>query len=115
MPIHSYRCEDGHTFERLFLTFGAAEAEKKYTPCNVCNVKGFAKRQISVPGLPILYGDGFSKPAPSGKLQTKGRDVTKVVQEENINVTTQDDSKFGVGHMEKAKAISKQIRRSRRT
>lgn len=75
-----------------------------------------AKRvEWSRPGPAILYGSGFSKPAASGKLQTKGRDVTKVVQEENINVTTQDGSKFGVGHMEKAKAISKQIRRGRRT
>jgi hypothetical protein len=69
--------------------------------------------QISRPGPAILYGDGFEKPAKSGKLQTRNRDVTKVVEEENIKVTTQDGTKFGVGHMEKAKAISKQIRRGK--
>lgn len=84
----------------------------------VPNSKGLsvARRvEWSVPGPALLYGRGFHKPAPSGKTQTRGRDVTKYLKEENItSATTSDGEKFGVKHMEKAKAISKQIRRGRR-
>lgn len=127
MPIIEYVCAKGHVTEKLYLTFKAAEHYMaSHTVCTVCmagrtypNSQGFpvARRvEFSVPGPAILYGRGFFKPAASGKTQTVGRDVTKFIKEENItSATTESGEKFGVKHLEKAKTISKQIRRSRRT
>jgi hypothetical protein len=111
--VHEYVCDAGHKFERLFLTFKAAEKETKETLCDVC-FTNVAERVISAPGMPIIYGEGAHRPAASGAHSYTRRDVTKVLVEENIQTPTTDSGeKFGVKHLEKAKRISKQIRKRR--
>lgn len=81
MPIHEFKCKQGHVSEKLFLTF--AQAEKvNVIICPVCNhANSLARKIISIPGQAILYGDGFYKPAASGKLATRGADPSKVAKE----------------------------------
>jgi hypothetical protein len=87
VPLHQYRCTKGHEFERLFLTFSEAEAESESTLCDICR-KAKATRQISAPGLPIIYGEGAHRPAASGKSSYKTVDAEKFIKDENISVQT---------------------------
>jgi putative FmdB family regulatory protein len=89
VPIHEYKCDAGHVFERFFATFAAADAEAKETLCDVCQTE-VAERQVSAPGLPILYGEGFYKPAASGKMATKSVDVEKFIKEEGFSIVNAD-------------------------
>jgi hypothetical protein len=88
MPIHEFKCIKGHVTEKLFLTFGEAEQVDEIV-CPVCTPRitrvnenyPKAKKMISAPGYAILYGDGFYKPAASGKQATRGADPSKVAKE----------------------------------
>jgi hypothetical protein len=88
MPILEFVCGKGHKTEKLYLTFGEAdnvesiacpECMKTYTKVNQNRPK--ARRIISLPGQAILYGEGFYKPAASGKLATRGMDPSKAAKE----------------------------------
>jgi hypothetical protein len=87
VPIHEYRCDAGHKFERLFLTFAAAEAESETTLCDICATE-IAERLISAPGVPICVGEGFHKPAVGGPITGKA-DVTKLLRDVNQSTNNQ--------------------------
>lgn len=79
MPILEFSCTNcSYLTEKLYLTF--SESDKvKHIECPECGSK--APRIVSIPGAPILLGDGFYKPAASGRTHTKGSDATKVTKE----------------------------------
>lgn len=71
MPIHEYKCVQGHTFEKLFLTFKAAD-DAKGLVCPTC--RGTAKRvEFSVPYPALLLGnpEGYHKPSPTKRYSYK--------------------------------------------
>jgi hypothetical protein len=77
MPIHEYRCTAGHKFEKMFLTFSAAEeAESKEVSCEA-KMSCYAKARrvdFEAPPLPAhFYGnpDGYHKPSPTKRHSTK--------------------------------------------
>ncbi len=76
MPLIEFSCPNGHTQEHLFLTFGSVTETRKCTECG-----SRASQIVSMPGAPILLGDGFYKPAASGRTHTKGSDATKTTNE----------------------------------
>ena len=80
MPIHEFKCIDcGAISEKLFLTFADAE-NVGLIPCPVCR-DAVAVRIISLPGAPILYGEGFYKPAASGNHSYKRNDPSKAAKD----------------------------------
>lgn len=79
MPIIEFSCNtNGHITEKLFLTFAESDRAESIK-CPECG--GKAHRIVSMPGAPILLGDGFYKPAASGKTHTKSADATKATKE----------------------------------
>lgn len=71
MPIHEYKCVQGHTFEKLFLTFKAAE-EQEVQICPQC--RGTSKRlEFSTPYPALLLGnpEGYYKPSPTKRFSYK--------------------------------------------
>jgi hypothetical protein len=82
MPIHEFKCKKGHITEKLFLTFSAAENINTII-CTTCDhSKALATRiEFSVPGMPILYGEGFFKPAASGNKGYKRGDPSKAAKD----------------------------------
>jgi hypothetical protein len=93
MPILEFRCGEGHTTEKLFLTFSAAEGVEEISCPQELAVSGEpvkhgvvicglpAELIPSVPGHGIFYGAGFYKPAASGKTQYTTADPTKVISD----------------------------------
>lgn len=79
MPIHEFTCSQGHTTEKLFLTFSAAEGVDSI-PCGECSEEA-QRVEFSVPQPGIFYGDGFYKPAPSGKTAYRNEDPDKAARE----------------------------------
>lgn len=77
MPIHEYRCPQGHVTEKIFPTFGQAEREKhKPIWCPVCRLGGASKARLvefSVPLPAHFYGDpaGYAKPSPTKRFSYK--------------------------------------------
>ena len=54
MPIHNFKCVEGHTTEKIFLTFGAAE-NVITIPCSTCH--GTATRvEWETPLKAHIYG-----------------------------------------------------------
>src|SRR5690242_9476356 len=93
MPIHEFKCIKGHVTEKFFATFKEAEGVDEIV-CPVCTPKiesveknyPKADKIVSVPGVAILYGDGFYKPAASGKIATKSVDVEKFIKDEGLSI-----------------------------
>lgn len=70
MPIHQYRCPEGHITERFFKTFAAAD-DVTITFCEHC--EGVGERIISTPLPAMFYGnpDGYHKPSATKRYNTK--------------------------------------------
>ena len=84
MPIHEFKCKKGHITEKLFLTFAEAEEiGSAYIHCPKCSEYPALAARIafSLPGQAILLGEGFYKPAASGRTQTRGADPSKAAKE----------------------------------
>lgn len=87
MPIREYICPDGHVHEKVYLTFAEDEKAAKnenfsfnQPRCPECSLK--TKRvEFSMTGQPILLGEGFYKPSPSGNTQAKRGDPTQAVKD----------------------------------
>jgi Zinc ribbon domain len=72
MPLHEYECRQGHRFEKLFLTFKAADDAMSTIGCPTCG--GPAKRvEFSVPYPAHFFGapEGYHKPSPSKRHSYK--------------------------------------------
>ncbi len=82
MPIHTFKCPNGHTTEKVFLTFGAVVDEIECPapvqapdgsgdtiPCGA----GATKNEFDVPFAAHLHGDpaGYHKPSPCGRHSYK--------------------------------------------
>ena len=84
MPIIEYVCKEGHVTEILYLTFAEADAAgESRVLCGTCgpHYVPATRVEFSLPGQAILLGDGFYKPAASGRTQTKGADPSKAAKE----------------------------------
>lgn len=53
MPLHEFRCPQGHDFEKFYRSIGAAQSEEKCPECG-----GVAGRLMSASGL-VFKGSGF--------------------------------------------------------
>lgn len=76
MPLHEFLCKNDHLTEKLFLTFGAVT---ETIDCPKCGET--AQQQLSVPLPAIFYGDGWYKPAASGRTSTRMGDPSKAAKE----------------------------------
>jgi hypothetical protein len=68
MPLHQFQCEDNHITEKLFRTFAAAEGVSEVV-CTECGQT--AQRIASVPFPGHFYGEGFYRPSPTKRYNTK--------------------------------------------
>lgn len=72
MPIHPYKCNQGHITDLFFKTFAAAELNKDTEfKCELCGEP--TERILGVPLEAHLYGnpDGYAKPSPTKRYNTK--------------------------------------------
>jgi hypothetical protein len=71
MPLHSYRCVNGHETERLYLSI-STEPEH-YTPCDVCQLTAEHVEfpRIAPPNLPDGGSGGFYRPSVGGPIHNK--------------------------------------------
>jgi putative FmdB family regulatory protein len=53
MPLHEFRCPQGHDFEKFYRSMSAAQSEEKCPECG-----GIAGRLMSASGL-VFKGSGF--------------------------------------------------------
>jgi hypothetical protein len=68
MPLHSYKCINGHETERLYLSI-SVEPEH-YTPCETCELTATLV-EFPRTGPPRLIGDGFHSPSKAGPMINK--------------------------------------------
>lgn len=75
VPIFDFTCAKGHTTERVFLTFSAAEATDTIE-CPKC--KTAAYKQLGIPFPAHLHGspEGYHKPSPCAKRVVNPDSVT---------------------------------------
>jgi hypothetical protein len=87
MPIREFKCPNGHITERLFLTFKDDEISEdlerqgiRIQLCHTC-AQTATRVEWSVPQPALLYGEGFYKPAASGRPSTRVEDPVKAAKE----------------------------------
>jgi hypothetical protein len=71
MPIHEFKCPNGHMTEKLFVSFAKAQGVTQI-PCVTCQAPS-TKQSFSTPLPAHLYGtpDGYYKPSPTKRTTTK--------------------------------------------
>jgi hypothetical protein len=84
---YEFKCEEGHVTTRRFKTLGGAIAHfdnqdtadtYQSVQCGECPIGVHAARIYGNSGT-VFYGQGWDKPAPSGKTSTRSVDPTKAM------------------------------------